>query len=297
VIEGFMNRTYLLCALLIAGGLTACGDDSGDAPPDAGAPDAVPPDAAPLAVTIPFEAVVNGAPFACGQTYQGVGASDAAYVASDFRFYVHDVRLLGAGGAVAVTLDANEWQGSGVALLDFEDGGVGCQMGTTGTHTAITGTVPPGSYTGVAFRVGVPFAQNHLDGTTAPAPLNVPAMYWAWSSGYKFLKADGAVDGRGFNLHLGSTGCGTTGATPPTAPCASPNVADVSLPAFAVGTGTVVADIGAVLADADVAVNTENTAPGCMSFPGDAECDTILPKLGLQYGANPAGTQAFFTVK
>jgi uncharacterized repeat protein (TIGR04052 family) len=284
-----------LGASLLAG---ACGDDEAvPETPDAAAPQ---PDAepAPDALTLTFAARIDGEPFACGQSYAGLGAAGADYVAADFRFYVHDVVVTTAGGDVPVSLDAGPFQDAagGVALLDFEDASSSCQAGSAATHTAVVGTVPAGTVvTGVRFKVGVPFALNHLDATTAAPPLNVPAMYWAWASGYKFVRIDGVVGGAGFNLHLGTTGCGTTGSTPPTEPCASPNVFEVSLPGFDPAAEIVVADVAPVLADVDLAVNTPSTAPGCMSFPGDPECTTILPKLGLPYGEAPAGDQRLFT--
>lgn len=277
--------------------LAACGDNTN--PSDT--PDAqVQADAAPdQPVTLPFTAKVGGTSFACGQTYAGIGMTAANYVASDFRFYVYDVRLVGAAGSVPVTLDVNEWQNArGVALLDFEDGTANCQMGSAPTHPALTGRAPAGSYTGIEFKVGVPFDQNHLDATTATAPLNIPAMYWAWSSGHKFLKVDGVVGGQGFNVHLGSTGCTAPNPmAPPASPCTSPNVMTVSLTGFTPGTSTVVVDPAPVLADVDVATNTATTAPGCMSFPNDPECSTVLPHLGLAYGSAPAGTQVLFKVQ
>lgn len=291
--------TTLLFSSSIA--LTACGDDGHNHDhPDAGVDAA----ATTETVSLGFAARIGGAPFACGQTYNGIGTAASAYVTNDFRFYVHDVQLVMTGHHtedVPVALDANEYQADGVALLDFEDGGTGCQQGSTGTHTAITGTVPtPGdgfAYTGIKFKVGVPFDRNHLDVATAAAPLNIPAMYWAWSGGYKFIKVDGNVAGGGFNVHLGSTGCGTTGMTPPTGPCTNPNVIEIALSGYTPGTSVVTADVANVLDAVDVSVNTAMTAPGCMSFPGDPECDTVLPKLGLPYGSNSAGTQALFAVE
>lgn len=286
-----------LISVVLFASLAACGDNH--APHEHHGPDAAAPDGPPAAraVTIAFAAEVGGAPFACGEAYAGIGTAASTYVGSDFRFYVHDVRLVGEAGEVPVVLDANEFQADGVALLDFETGGTGCQMGSTSTHTAVTGTVPAGTYTGVAFKVGVPFAKNHLDVATAASPLNIPAMYWAWSSGYKFLKIDGAVGAAGFNVHLGSTGCTTMGTTPPTTPCANPNIMDVALAGFDPETGVIVADVAPVLAGVDVTRNTAATAPGCMSFPNDPECDTVLPNLGIAYGANPAGAQRLFSVE
>lgn len=270
--------------------LVACGDnhDSHDTP-----------DAAtqPVAVSIQFAAEVGGTPFACGDTYPSIGSASSPYVGTDLRFYVHDVQLVGDDGSVPVALDSNEFQDDGVALLDFETGGAGCQMGSPSTHTAVTGTITPGTYTGLSFKVGVPFAKNHLDATTAAAPLNIPAMYWAWSSGYKFLKADGTVGGAGFNLHLGSTMCPAMGTTPSTTPCANPNIMEITLSGYQLETSIVVADVARVLTDVDVTVNTAMTAPGCMSFPGDPECNTVLPKLGLAYGTNAAQAQTLFTLE
>jgi uncharacterized repeat protein (TIGR04052 family) len=282
------------CLLILLFTLVACGDNHDGAP---GAADAAPPDAGDLAVTVRFAAQVDGQPFACGASYPGIGTTGATYVGTDFRFYVHDVRLTGPAGDTPLALTVSDWQtADGIALLDFETNVSPCQMGTTATNSELTGTVPAGTYTGIALRVGVPFAANHIDATTAVSPMNVPGMFWAWSSGYRFLKADGTVDGAGFNLHLGSTGCPAAGQTPPATACASPNVVDVALADFSFATDTIVADVGALLADEDLTVNTAQTAPGCMSFPGDPECDTVLPKLALPYGEVPAGAQAFLSV-
>ncbi|MBX3159655.1 MAG: metallo-mystery pair system four-Cys motif protein [Deltaproteobacteria bacterium] len=287
------------CVALILS-CAACG---GGDPPATDAPashDAADPDAAPDAatterLTIPFAARVNGAPFACGQTYAGVGSTAAAYTAIDFRFFVHDVTLVTADGDVPLTLDVDAFQtADGIALLDFENGGTGCQMGTVATHPALTGTVPIGTvFTGMRLTIGIPFAKNHLDATLALPPLNVPAMFWAWSSGYKFIKADGVANGSGFSLHVGSTGCSATGSMAPAQPCTSPNTIPVTLTGLT-PTSTIVADVGRLLTDVDITTNTMDTAPGCMSFPGDPECNTVMPKLALPYGAFPAEPQQRF---
>jgi uncharacterized repeat protein (TIGR04052 family) len=290
--------------------LAACGDDAAEAPVDARA-DSSPGDSSDPGedaaidasavdpITIPFAAKVDGAPFVCGQSYPNIGSTNASYVGIDFRFFVHDVRVITASGEVPVTLDVNSFQtASGIALMDFETGGVGCQMGSVATHPSITGTVPAGTtYTGIKFVVGVPFAKNHLDATLTTAPMNVPPMYWAWSSGYKFIKVDGTSNNTGFSLHVGSTGCAASGSSPPTVPCTNPNTIPVELTGYIPGTSVIVADVAPVLADVDITTNTENTAQGCMSFPGDPECDTVMPKLGLPYGEIAAGTQQFLSLQ
>lgn len=59
----------------------------------------------------------------------------------------------------------------------------------------------------------------------------------------------------------------------------------------------IVADAGPVLANVDVTFNTTNTSQGCMSFPDDPECETVLPKLGLPYETFPAGTQQLLSLQ
>jgi hypothetical protein len=54
----------------------------------------------------------------------------------------------------------------------------------------VKGSVPPGYYTGLAFKLGLPFDLDHGDATIAASPLNFTAMFWVWASGYRFLKID-----------------------------------------------------------------------------------------------------------
>lgn len=299
---------FLVAASTMVGMLIACGtsksthDAGGDDWPwaDAG-PDVA--DVQVQRVSLRFVAKINGAPFACGQSYANVGNPPKSYKATDFRFYVHDVALLTADGTEAsVAFDADGvFQQDKVALLDFEDGGAGCAMGTAALHTELSGSVAPGDYTKVRFKLGVPADLNHLDAATAPPPLSDTTMWWVWRSGYKFLKADGVggdSPGQAFNLHVGSTGCpGDVTTAPPTGSCANPNVAEVHLDGFRPATSVIVADVGRVLAGVDIAANATGTAPGCMSAPNDPDCTTIFPKLGLPIGSTGAGNQVFFTVE
>jgi peptidoglycan/LPS O-acetylase OafA/YrhL len=72
----------------------------------------------------------------------------------------------------------------------------------------------------------------------------------------------------------------------------------VAFDRFDVTKQTVVADIGAVLAGVNVDVNAPNTSPGCMSFPGDADCPPVMGALGLAYGGVAApGPQRLFSIR
>lgn len=274
--------------------------------------------ATPQAVTVRFAAQINGQPFACGQSYASVGTTRSTVTPSDYRFYVSDVSLVDeAGRAVPVTLAQDGiWQLDNIALLDFENGSGPCRNGTTGMNTEVRGSVPAGRYVGLRFTLGVPFARNHGDPTVAPSPLNLTAMFWNWQGGYKFVKFDTASSGlqaapavagaghggaaaSGFSVHLGSTMCAAASRTEaPKAECANPNRVAVAFDRFDAAKQTVVADIGAVLAAANVDVNAPNTSPGCMSFPGDADCPPVMGALGLAYGTAAApGSQRLFTVR
>ncbi|MCU0968328.1 MAG: hypothetical protein MUF03_05795, partial [Rubrivivax sp.] len=109
----------------------------------------------------------------------------------------------------------------------------------------------------------------------------------------------GGGNASGFSVHLGSTMCASPSRTEaPKAECANPNRVAVAFERFDAAKQTVVADIGAVLAGANVDVNTPNTSPGCMSFPGDADCPPVMGALGLAYGGVAApGPQRFFSVR
>lgn len=255
-----------------------------------------------MAVEIPFTAKVGAQPFDCGQTYDALGTSAATASITDFRFYVHDVALVDqAQNRVPVELDQDGvWQYENVALLDFEDKTGACSNGTTETRTIVRGVVPEGTYVGLSFKLGVPSALNHLDNASAPSPLNLTALFWAWTSGYKYLRVDSvATGGAGpFNLHLGATSCVGDPAMGEDVTCANPNVAQIELAPFDLATDVVVADYAAAVADADLLVD-EGGAPGCMSGGMDPECADVFPALGLDLATgDPApATLTFFRVE
>jgi len=252
-------------------------------------------------VTIHFEATVGDAPAACGRTYSDVGRSGSSVTITDFRLYVMAVRLMRADGTdVPVALSVDDlWQQDDVALLDFEDGTQTCANGTPETRYIVEGRVPDGQYTGVRFRIGVPFARNHRDPTLQPSPLNLSRMFWTWNAGYKFLRLDLRTSGQpqGWVVHLGSTGC-TPGATPLDVPttCRYPNDVSVDLPAFDPDRDVVRVDLSALLAEADVDTNQPDTAAGCMSSRDDRDCTAIFQAIGLPFGEAPGGNQRVFSV-
>jgi uncharacterized repeat protein (TIGR04052 family) len=268
-------------------------------------------------IELKFSAQVNGQPFSCGQSYTDIGTTKSTITPSDFRFFVSEVELLDAQGRATplVLTQDKTWQVENVALLDFENGTGPCRNGTVATNTSVRGTVPSGKYTGIRFTLGVPFNLNHVDPTTAPAPLSSTAMFWTWQGGYKFLKVDMASSGStaghgtgqggghgggaasGFSVHLGSTMCASPSKTAAPTACANPNRLTVSFAQFDPSSQMVVADIGAVLTGANVDVNAPGTSPGCMSFLKDADCPPVMAAMGLPYESHAASPQRFFSVK
>jgi uncharacterized repeat protein (TIGR04052 family) len=283
--------------------LLACGDADPAPLPDASI------DAAPAldagadagvvdeAVTIRFAARVGTATAACGATFGGLGTDGAQSVTfNDFRFYVHEIELLRAdGSAVPLALDEESpWQGEGVALLDFEDGSGACTSGTAETRDRVRGRAPAGPYAGLRFVLGVPFALNHRDASSAPAPLNLSSLFWGWQGGYKFARIDATSGGNSFLVHLGSTACNGSPVGGVTR-CEFENRPTITLDGFDPATDIVVADYAALVDAANLATNSPGSAPGCMSTPSDPDCRTIFTSFGLPFGTSPAA-QDFFSV-
>ncbi len=308
------------CEEMLATCLVTCTVDAGVTGTDAGADAPMPVDVGPLdagteSVVIRFDARVGTQPFACGSTYTlGTPARTAEPV--DFRFYAQDVRLIAADGTeVTVDLDDSDFQAREVALLDFEDGTGACAYGDTERNTEIRGTVPAGDYTGVVFRVGIPFELNHVDLTSLPSPLNRTSLFWGWRFGHLFLSAmsraategpapvdafdpDAGVDAGTITAfvehatHVGSTGCtGNPEAGEPVTSCSRPNRAEIRLTGFDPATATIIADFGEIKADDDV------TGESCHSFSPD--CAYAYDALGMNFatGSLTPTTQTVFRVE
>lgn len=246
-------------------------------------------------VTIKFRAVVGDRPFACGQVYDQIGTANSRIIPSDLRFYLHNIRLVNdKGGEVPVRLTQDhKWQYQDVVLLDFENKTPPCNQGTVQLNDEIHGSVPSGTYTGIRFTLGVPFALNHGDSSTAPSPLSLSAMFWGWRAGYKFIRFDDAQDL--VRLHVGSTAC--VGPNPSqTIRCDRLNLGEAYLPSFTPATDEIIADVAALFSDSDLSVNTPDTAPGCESSPNDLDCDPVFANLGINFsnGLPDPSHQKFF---
>lgn len=269
--------------------LSACGGDGGAG---AGDDETIP-------VELRFEGRVADSVFSCSDTYAvGTGATQVRI--TDFRLYIHDLRLRRADGEeVPVSLDQDGlWQYQDVVLLDFEDKSGSCTNGTAPTNGVARGRVPAGEYNGLSFKMGVPFELNHGDAATAESPLNLTGLFWNWNQGYKFLRIDSVPEagGDGFIVHIGSTGCIPDG-DGGVASCDRPNVAEIVFTDIDPLSTTVLVDYAALVQDSDVGANTGGP-PGCMSEPTDPDCPPIFTRLGIDAadGSPRPEQQVFFRI-
>ena len=271
-----------------------CGDNlPAQEQPDAAVP--VDADLAPRAVTVTFTPKVGTAAFACGQTYEHMGAEDTTITPRDFRFYVSDVELIGAGNVrTKLALDQDgTWQYQNVALLDFENFTGGCADGTPETNVTLRGKVPPGTYTGIAFTIGIPEELNHKNLTTLPAPLNLSGLSWDWMFGHIFFAAvthtEITTPTPGTNdhyFHVGSTGCSGDPATGGTVVCTNSNRPHIEVTGFDPLTKAISVDYGVVIAGSLL-----TSSQGCHSFPG-GDCAAGFTRVGLDFTTGNAGTTA-----
>lgn len=280
-----MRNPTLAALALVAVPLTGCPAPSEEDPPKS----------RDLAVS--FAARVGDVDVDCNTDYPGVGSTASTLSIADLRFYVSNLSVESGGEKIAVAIaDEAPFQGRGVALVDFEDGSGNCVDGNADKHEAVSGSIDgigaDDVLDAIEFDVGVPDELNHLDPSTLEPPLNITSMFWGWTAGYKFFKADLSSTGQptGFFVHLGSAACTGDGAD---ATCAAKNRAHVRLEGFS-DDSTVVFDLGAALADADVDVNAAASAPGCMSDPDDADCAPVFAAFGLPFADAPASATTVF---
>lgn len=270
-------------------------------------------------VEVRFAARVGDKPVSCSSTFSGVGKTRASIFLQDFRIYVSAVRLINAEGKeVQLELTPDEvWQDREVGMLDFEDGTGNCN-GNSATNDRLRGTVPAGRYVGITFEIGVPFKSNHQDPTLAAAPLNFSALTWPWAGGYKFTTIDfdtkppaerkmieeegmqghGGVSASGFSIHLGSSGCASSGPrVPPSSACASPNRPRYRFKRFDPASEVLILDLAQLVAGTDVTVNAPATPAGCMASPKDDDCLDIMSRFGLRYRGKASPGQKFVRIE
>lgn len=281
-------RTFAVSsALLVAASTMACQTTPPASTPVAQAQSPAEAPAGPTREwTIPFSITAGATPVDCAGSY--TTADGVAWTLSDLRLFVHDVRLVAADGSEvpAPFVVASPWQNEHAALLDFAGGTAHCEGASPVTNTSIRVLGPAeGTFTGLRFRVGVPFAANHADPATATEPLQQMSMHWGWRAGYRFVRFDLQSGEQQAEVHFGSTNC--IGETTAITSCGRPNVAEVAVQGDP-STTTVAIDLNQFLNAATI------EAAHCMAanVPG---CAASLSALGLnpETGASAQAAPAF----
>jgi uncharacterized repeat protein (TIGR04052 family) len=250
-------------------------------------------------VEVKFAARVGDQPFACNKKFDNLGLKKTSAEFTDFKLFVRGLVLIDtAGKRIPLTLEQDElYQRDDVALLDFEDGTGACETGSMDTRTVVKGTVPPGSQlAALEFDVGFPEEKNHLDATTAKAPLNVAGMWWSWTGGFKFFRVDAKVPGT-FYFHLGASGC--DGSPELGFSCKTANLPHVRIEPFNAATTTIELDVAKLYEQTDLTAKPDQVTdfvPGCMSESADPDCAPLFGQLGLPMKAGDTpGPQVVFT--
>ena len=262
-------------------------------------------------VTLNFNVVSGTQSVRCGSNFTVAkavnGSTTRTFDPQDLRFYISNLRLLGADGVSQFPVNFGNdgvWQYNGAALLDFEDGTGSC-VGSSATNSSISGTSTAGAYSGVVFDLGLPDSLNQLSNSTAPSPLNLNQMYWSWSIGYKFTKVEFQDTGSGHLMrsHLGSLNCGGDISSNT---CANPFRSEVrvtSTSGFNPATNTVALDINELTNGFNTTVAALSCMPlkpppaGAPSASEATECPKLLTQLGLDSNGQATGTQSAFVVQ
>ena len=263
-------------------------------------------------VSIPFMARANSTPINCAAQLTGLGSDFASGSIRSFALYIHDLVLINSDGSeLAVTLNDNDWQSSGVALLDYQDKLDNCASETSKpTNSTVLGTVNGDleNVSGIRFSVGVPEALNHDDASAAVTPLNRIDLFWSWQFGYKHLRMDIAPDGgvltadnsttTTWNIHLGSTGCVGDAQGGEAVICAANNRPTIELDGLDLSSQGILIDYGKLVENSSLLADGGG-APGCMSGPTDPECPSVFDALGMDLGdtPDPISGQTVFSIE
>ncbi|MCE9598739.1 MAG: metallo-mystery pair system four-Cys motif protein [Spirochaetia bacterium] len=244
--------------------------------------------------TIPLSLVSSSSQVRCGGTFS-IGATSNIQP-QDLRFFISDVSMILPGGQkVAVNLATDGvWQYDNAALLDFEDATGTCAGGvrTSQTNTSIRlASTPSATYQGIEFTLGLPQRLNQVNNATAPSPLNVSGMYWAWASGYKFTRIE-FVSGGTHQTHIGGSGTCTSPAA-----CTKPMAATITVQpsgGFNPATQTLALDLNQMYSGG----YTAGTGVMCMPGSGTGACDAMIANIGLNATTGAStGSQIAFSVK
>lgn len=166
--------------------------------------------------------------------------ADNAWFIEQLQFFLSDFKVADQDGQwQKVALMETAYQTDNVVLL-----GENCrhsnntQSSGSNWQVLFADNIDFSKVTKLAFTLGVPFADNHLNPLTQVSPLNIPSMFWVWQTGHKFMRLELASSDDKWLFHLGSTGCKSASVMrAPNEECRYPNKFEFQ---FAIDTKTLV---------------------------------------------------------
>lgn len=143
-----------------------------------------------------FHPTVDGEEFSTNQTYT---IDNQEIVFSNVSFYLSNLTLKHKDGQELKFDKGTDEKEDDLFLLVSAD-----KMIYEGV------TVPGGEYTDLSFQLGVDTVLNSTIEPSAwpsdhPLSEDYPGFaYWSWNSGYKFIVAEGTINGEEFKYHIGT---------------------------------------------------------------------------------------------
>jgi hypothetical protein len=146
------------------------------------------------AFEVRFYPVFGSKPLVLGDKYVNAGGDTAAFTLA--QFYASEFTFVDTLGASHAS--------PGLDLINFAD-----STAEAKGYYAFRTKAVPGTYAGIKFSVGVPYALNHKDAAEQALPLGPNSeMFWSWNSGYIFNRVEGKLDSAGkpvsFFYHVGT---------------------------------------------------------------------------------------------
>jgi hypothetical protein len=152
------------------------------------------------AITLQFHHLFNNEPLLTGKEY--TNAHGEKLTVKTFKYFISNIRFKLKNGSIYTVP-----QDSSYFLISQDD---------TASQTIQITDLPNGRYTSVSFMIGIDSTRNTLDVSKRTGSLDIAGtakgMYWAWNSGYIFLKFEGKSPvipdslANNFYYHIGGFG-------------------------------------------------------------------------------------------
>lgn len=222
----------------------------------------------------------------CRHTFSPSHQENTWYL-EQLQFFISDIEVADKDKVwQTVALKAGKYQTKNVALVG-ENCRANKNLDTSSENWQIsfdeTAVLPPIHW--LRFKLGVPFAQNHLNPISQQSPLNLPTMFWVWQTGHKFVRLELASKDSQWLFHLGSTGCVSSSVMrAPKQDCQFPNLYTYEMPVLNASDGsnnhlmTLDVQLDALLSGIDIA-----TQKSCQSEREEQSCRQLFANLARSH--------------